>query len=103
MKKNAWKKDAHPGESRESKADKNRWWRVTKRISIIQDAEESSDNDIILNCIEGDCSDDEDLLDSGMDPDTDSTIVDQNKYSDYNYTEPFKRLELRVWFHPPAT
>ena len=47
---------------------KNRWWRVTKRISIIQDAEESSDNseessdnDIILNCIEGDCSDDEDL------------------------------------------
>ena len=39
-----------------------------KRISIIQDAEESSDNaeessdnDIILNCIEGDCSDDEDL------------------------------------------
>ena len=39
-----------------------------KRISIIQDAEESSDNaeessdnDIILNCIGGDCSDDEDL------------------------------------------
>ena len=46
-----------------------------KRISIIQDAEESndnaeessdnaeesSDNVIILNCIEGDCSDDEDL------------------------------------------
>ena len=39
-----------------------------KRTSIIQDAEESSDNAeessdnvIILNCIEGDCSDDEDL------------------------------------------
>ena len=67
MKKNAWKKDAHPGENGESKADKNRWQRVTK-ISIIQDAEESSDNaeessdnDIILNCIESDCSDDEDL------------------------------------------
>ena len=25
MKKNAWKKDAHPGENGESKADKNRW------------------------------------------------------------------------------
>ena len=44
------------------------WPRVMKRISIIQDAEESSDNaeesndnDIILNCIESDCSDDEDL------------------------------------------
>ena len=34
------------------------------RISIIKDAEERSDNDIILNCIKGDsltCSDDEDL------------------------------------------
>ena len=70
MKKNTWKKDAHPGENGESNADKheNRWWRVMKRISLIQDneeindnAEQSSDNDIILNCIEGDCSDDEDL------------------------------------------
>ena len=61
LKKNAWKKDADPGQNGESKADKNRWPRVMKRISIIQDAEESSDNDIILNCIEGDCSDDEDL------------------------------------------
>ena len=68
LKKNAWKKDADSRQNGESKADKNRWWRVTKRISIIQDAEESSDNseessdnDIILNCIEGDCSDDEDL------------------------------------------
>ena len=45
MKKNAWKKDAHPGENGESNADKheNRWWRVMKRISIIQDAEESND------------------------------------------------------------
>ena len=68
LKKNAWKKDADPGQNGESKADKNRWLRLMKRISIIQDAEESSDNaeessdnDIILNCIEGDCSDDEDL------------------------------------------
>ena len=38
-----------------------------------------------------------------MDPDTDSDIVDQDKYSDYNYTEPFIRLELGVWFPPPAT
>ena len=38
-----------------------------------------------------------------MDPDTDSDIVDQDKYSDYDYTEPFIRLELRVWFHPPVT
>ena len=67
MKKNAWK-DTHPGENGESKADKNRWQRGTKKISIIQDAEESSDNaeessdnDIILNCIEGDRIDDEDL------------------------------------------
>ena len=87
-----------------------------KRISIIQDAEESSDNaeessdnDIILNCIEGDCSDDEDLpvivlvtklkitwLRTG--PDTDSGIVDQDKYSDYNNIEPFIRLELGVSF-----
>ena len=41
---------------------------MTKKISIIQDAEESSDNaeessdnDIILNCIESDCRDDENL------------------------------------------
>ena len=68
LKKNAWKKDADPGQNGESKADKNRWPRLMKRISIIQDAEESSDNAeessdnvIILNCIEGDCSDDEDL------------------------------------------
>ena len=40
-----------------------------------------------------------------MGPDTDSDIVDQDKYSDYNqdnYTEPFRRLELAVWFHPPG-
>ena len=41
------------------------------------------------------------IPDSGMDPDTDSDIVDQDKYSDYNYTEPFIRLDLGVWFHPP--
>ena len=61
LKKNAWKKDADPGQNGESLADKNRWPRLMKRISIIQDAEESSDNVMILNCIEGDCSDDEDL------------------------------------------
>ena len=46
MKKNTWKKDAHPGENGESNADKyeNRWWRVMKRISLIQDAEEINDN-----------------------------------------------------------
>ena len=68
LKKNAWKQDADPGQNGERRADKHRWPRVMKRISIIQDAEESSDNAeessdnvIILNCIEGDCSDDEDL------------------------------------------
>ena len=29
-----------------------------------------------------------------MGPDTDSDIVDQYKHSDYNYLEPFIRLEL---------
>ena len=39
-----------------------------------------------------------------MDPDTDSDKVDQEKYSDYNYTEPFIRLEMGVSFQdPPAT
>ena len=47
--------------------DKTEKARQTK-TGVIQDAEESSDNaeesndnDIILNCIESDCSDDEDL------------------------------------------
>ena len=47
--------------------DKTEKVRQTK-TGVIQDAEESSDsaeesndNDIILNCIESDCSDDEDL------------------------------------------
>ena len=47
--------------------DKTEKARQTK-TGVIQDAEESSDNAeersdniIILNCIEGDCSDDEDL------------------------------------------
>ena len=44
LKKNAWKQDADPGQNGESRADKYRWPRVMKRISIIQDAEESSDN-----------------------------------------------------------
>ena len=43
MKKNASKKNADPGQNGESKADKNNWPRVMKRISIIQDAEESND------------------------------------------------------------
>ena len=34
MKKNAWKKDAHPGENGESDADKNRGWRVMKEEDI---------------------------------------------------------------------
>ena len=36
-----------------------------------------------------------------MGPDTDSDIVDQDKYSDYNYTEPFIKLELGVSFQAP--
>ena len=34
---------------------------MLKRVGPSDNAEESSDNVIILNCIEGDCSDDEDL------------------------------------------
>ena len=34
MKKNAWKKDAHPGENGESDADKNRGLRVMKEEDI---------------------------------------------------------------------
>ena len=41
------------------------------------------------------------LLDSGMGPDTDSDIVDQDKYSDNSNIEPFKRLELGVSFQAP--
>ena len=83
-----------------------------KRISIIQDAEESndkaeqsSDHDIILNCIEGDCSDDEDLpviQHLFRNSKSDSDIVDQDIYSDYNYIEPFVRHELDVSLPPPA-